>query len=232
VSSDKIVLPLVTREQLGKKNQKLRAEGRIPAVVYGHGDDAQAVSADAKVLERAYASAGGNKIIGLKIDDARQKNALIHEVQTDFRGNLLHADFYLVRMDEKIKTEIPLHFTGESTAVYQDEGTLVRNLETVEVEALPGDLPESFEVDISVLDDFEKTLKVSDLQVPAGVEIVTEPEALIAKVDPPISAEALAELEEPVTEELPEGVQEDVEVVPDDGEETRKEPENKADGAD
>lgn len=231
--TDKIVLSLASRTATGKANRVLRSEGKTPAVVYGHGDAAQVVTADSHELDKVYANAGGNKIIGLKIDDARQKNALIHQVQADVRtGHLIHADFYLVRMDEKIKTEVPLHFTGESTAVYQQEGTLLRALETVEIEALPADLPENFEVDIAVLDDFEKTITVADLKVPAGVEVLTPADELVVRVEPPRSEEELEELDAPIDEaaELPEGVQEEQEVVSEE-EDTRKEPHGKADGA-
>jgi large subunit ribosomal protein L25 len=231
--ADKLVVSLQSRTRTGKANRALRAAGQIPAVVYGHGAPAQAVLANDRELEKLYAHAGGNQIVGLKIDDARQKNALIHDVQLDSRtGKLIHVDFYLVRMDEKLKTEVPLHFTGESTAVYQQEGTLLRPLETVEVEALPGDLPESFEVDISILDDFDKSITVADLKVPAGVDVLTPAEEVIAKVEPPRSDEELEELDEPIDEaaEMPEGVAEDQEVVTED-QETVKEPQNKADGA-
>jgi large subunit ribosomal protein L25 len=234
--SEKIVVPMHSRTAIGKAVRELRATGQVPAVVYGHGAEAQPVAVDSREFEKIYAKAGGNQIIGLKIDDARQKNALIHDVQLDSRtGHILHADFYLVRMDEKIKTEIPLHFTGESTAVYQQEGTLVRPLETVEVEALPGDLPESFPVDIGVLDDFDKTITVGDLVVPAGVDILTPVEELVAKVEPPRSDEELEELEAPIDEtaEMPEGaVEEDQEVIEGEAQSTDKEPQNKAAGAD
>src|SRR4051812_22729867 len=118
--SDKTLVALQTRTQTGKANRKLRADGHTPAVVYGRGEKTHTVSVDSRELEKVYAASGGNQIIGLKIDDAGQKNALIQDVQLDVRtGHILHADFYLVRMDEKIKTQVPLHFTGESTAVYQ-----------------------------------------------------------------------------------------------------------------
>jgi large subunit ribosomal protein L25 len=229
---DKIVLNLTAREERGKQARRLRTDGRTPAVVYGHGKEAQAVSADARVMEKTYAQAGGNKIIGLKLDEARMQNALIHQVQRDPRtGHLTHADFYLVRMDEKIKTEIPLHFTGESTAVYQQEGTLVRPLDTIEVEALPADLPEKIEVDISILDDFEKSITVGDLKITGNVEVLTPAEELVARVEAPRSDEELEALDEEINEsaEMPEGVQEEQEVIVED-QETRKEPTNKADG--
>ena len=235
-ASDKIVLKATTREQRGKALRQLRDEGQTPAVIYGHGSETQSLSFDARELSRAYARAGGNKIIGVKIDDARQKNALFHEVQIDApTGKILHADLYLVKMDEKIKTEIPLVMTGESTAVYQQEGSLVRPLESIEVEALPGELPESIEFDISVLDNFDKSITVGDLKIPAGVEVLTAPEELVAKVEPPRSDEELEELDAEIDEkaEMPEGAIEEgeEEVIEDKDEPTRKEPEGKAAGA-
>ncbi len=233
--SDKIVLPMVTRTVTGKATRKLRAQGQTPAVVYGSGSAATAVTVDAKVLQRTYQQAGVSKILGIKIDDARQKNALIQDVQVDpVSGNLMHVDFYLVKMNEKLKTEIPLQFTGESTAVYQQEGILIRPLETIEIEALPGDLPESFVVDISILDDFEKTITVADLTVPEGVEILTPAEELVAKVEAPVSEEELeADLAAPIDEaaEMPEGALEESEVI-DSPEQGQREEQNKAAGAD
>ncbi len=207
---DKIVLALSGRKEKGKANAALRAQGLTPAVVYGHGVESESVSASTKELTKVYSEAGGNKIISLKVDGAKETNALIHDVQHDVRtGELTHADFYIVRMDEKLTTAVPLYFVGESTAVFQMEGVLLKALETVEVEALPGDLPDHIEVDISVLDDFEKAIHVSDLKAPKGVEILDEADSLVARVEEPRSEEELAELETEVTEVLPEGVAEE-----------------------
>ncbi len=235
MSTDKITVSLSTREQRGKSNQALRLAGQTPAVVYGHGSEPQSVAVETKIIDKVYAQAGGNKIIGLKIDDERMKNARIQDVQRNVRnGHLSHIDFYLVKMDEKLKAEIPLHFTGESTAVYQQEGSLIRPIETIEIEALPGNLPESFEVDISVLDDFDKTITVADLKIPEGVELLTALEEVIAKVEPPRSDEELEELDAEIDEkaEMPEGAVEDSEVVDSNDGGTRKEPQDKAAGAD
>ncbi len=216
---DTLELGAVKRTEVGKQVKQLRASGMVPGVIYGHGGKPETLSFAKKEVEKLYREAGSNKIIALKVEGGSKVNALFHEVQQDSRNDaILHVDLYRVRMDEKIKTEIPLHFVGESTAVYQQEGTLVKNLETVEIEALPGDLPESFEVDIAVLDDFEKTIHVSDLKIPAGVELLTDPEELIAKVEPPRSDEEMAELDEAVSEELPEGVAEDQEVISEESE--------------
>jgi large subunit ribosomal protein L25 len=214
---EKIELAAVKRSTRGKKNHALRAEGKVPAVVYGRGVKAEPLELEARVIERVYTQAGGNKILALKIGEGRARNVLIHDVQrSPLRGDLIHVDFYVVRMDEELKAEIPLHFVGESTAVYQGEGTLVKNVETVEVECLPGDLPESLEVDIATLDDFEKTITLADLALPEGVKIVAEElDTVVAKVDPPRTDEEMAELDEVVDEsaELPEGVKEEAPVV-------------------
>jgi large subunit ribosomal protein L25 len=214
---DKIVLGAIKRSVKSKQAVILRAEGKVPGVVYGRGVRTEPLTLDSKELEKVYRHAGGNKIVSLKIGDERAKNVLIHDVQRgSLRGELTHADFYVVRMDEEIKTEVPLHYTGESTAVYQQEGTLMKNLDVVEVESLPADIPESFEVDISVLDDFEKTITLADLTLPAGVKLTEEDlGTLVAKVEPPRSEAELAELEEDVNEaeELPEDVKEEQPVV-------------------
>lgn len=201
---DKIVLKASTRTETGKQARKLRRRALVPAVMYGRGTESLTVTLGSKELEEAYAEAGGNTIIGIKIDDSRMKNILIHDVQRDsLTDQLIHADLYAVRMDEKIKTEVPIHMIGESTAVFQDGGSLLTPLETVEVEALPADLPHSFEVDIAVLDDFEKTLHVSDLVIPEGVELLSDLELVIAKVEAPRSEEELeADLAEPIVEDV------------------------------
>lgn len=202
---EKIELEASKREARGRKNDSVRAKGLVPAVVYGHGVKSEPLQIDSQLLERVYRRAGGNKIVALKVGEQRPRNVLIHEVQRGAaRGELRHVDFYAVRMDEALKAEVPLHFIGESTAVYRDEGSLMKNMEAVEVECLPADLPESIEVDISVLDDFEKAITLGDLTIPKGVKLVTEDlTAQVAKVEAPRSEEELAELEEEPGEAVP-----------------------------
>jgi len=212
---EKIELVASKRTASGKKNRILRAAGKVPAVVYGRGVKSEPLELDAKVIERVYRHAGGNKIVALKVGEGRARNVLIHDVQVGrAQGELTHVDFYVVRMDEVLTAEIPLHFTGEADAVFKGEGTLVKNLEMVEVECLPSDLPEALEVDISPLDDFEKTLTLADLKIPAGVKLTEEDlETIIAKVEPPRTEAEMEELDEAVEEELPEGAQEEEPVV-------------------
>ena len=213
---NKMTLTAAPRTTLGKKNAGLRADGKVPAVAYGRAKESVSIEVDARELDKVFEQAGYNQIVDVKIGDEKPQGALIHDVQRNGRtGTIIHADLYLVRMDETLRTEIPLHFIGESTAVYQDEGTLVKNVEEIEVECLPGNLVENITVDISVLDDFEKTITLADLVIPAGIKLLEEDlETLVAKVDPPRSEDEMAELDEAVTAELPEGVAE--EVVPED----------------
>lgn len=201
---DVIELAAQTREARGKQVKAVRAEGNVPAVIYGHGIESQSLSVGQRSLTKVFGEAGSNKMVSLSVDDGKPYNVMIHDVQTDSRtGQILHADFYKVKMNEKIKAEIPLHFTGESTAVYKLEGSLIQGLSTVEVEALPANLPESIEVDITVLDDFDKTIHVSDLTIPGNVELLTDETELIAKVEPPRSDEELEALDEDVVEDIP-----------------------------
>jgi len=212
-----IELTAEKRTVRGRKARVLRSGGKVPAVVYGRGVKSELLEVESRELEKVYAKTGGNKIVALKIGSGRARNVLIYDVQHGaLRGELTHADFYVVRMDEVLRAEVPLHFAGESTAVYRDEGTLLKNMEAVEVECLPGDLPESIEVDISVLDDFEKTITLADLALPEGVKLVHEDlGALVARVEPPRSDEEMAELDQAVNEqaELPEGVKEEAPAV-------------------
>jgi large subunit ribosomal protein L25 len=212
---DKIELVAEKRTVTGKKNKALRAAGKVPAVVYGHGVSSEPLELEGKSVERVYRTAGGNKIVALKVGGGRAKNVLFHDVQhSSARGEITHVDFYVVKMNELLKADIPVHFTGESNAVFQGEGTLMKNLESVGVECLPGDLPDALEVDISVLDDFEKTITLADLKLPDDVKLVDEDlTTLVAKVEPPRSEEEMAELEETVEAELPEGVAEEDPIV-------------------
>ena len=212
---DKYVLEARDRDLTGESLKKLRLSGRVPGVVYGHGKKVEHIDVDATELEKVYRGAGGNKIIALKVGDHRAKNVVIYATHNDpVRGKIIHFDLYLVKMDEELRAEVPIHFIGESTAVYKDEGSLLKNLESLEVECLPANLPESFVVDVSVLDDFDKSITVADIAVPEGVKLLIDNlDTVIARVERPRSDEDLAELDETISEELPEGVREEEPIV-------------------
>lgn len=203
---EKIKLQAKKRDILGKKVAGLRREGLIPAVLYGKDKDNMSLTVDKKEFDRAYRLSGGSTLVLLEIDDEKAKNVLVKEVSKDpVTGDAIHADFYQVRMSEKITANVPLNFTGDSVAVMDLSGSLITNKSELAVECLPADLPHEIEVDISVLEDFDSVIHIKDIKVPEGVEIKDDPEETVVLVEPPRSEEELAELEEPVEEgEMPE----------------------------
>lgn len=206
---DKLDLNAQSRDVVGKKVASLRQKGQIPAVIYGSSVDNVNISLNQADFTKLFQRAGHNNILALKIDDKKPVNTLIHSVEYDpVTSSIIHADLYQVKMDEVIKTTVPIHFVGESTAVFKDEGTLLTNLEELEVEALPADLPQNIEVDISILDDFEKSISVADITVAKGVTVLNDTSELVVKVEPPRSDEELEQLEAEVGDAVPEGEQE------------------------
>jgi len=199
-----LVIKADKRDIVGKKNAILRSEGKIPAVIYGHGFKSLNLAVNQRDFVKVFTQAGQSKIIGLSIGQDKPVQVLIHDVQYHPISSLpLHIDFYQVKMDEKIKAKVPLRFVGEAKAVFEKGGSFITNIEEVEVETLPADLPSEIEVDISKLDDFDKAIHISDLKLPPRVELLEEESELVAKVEPPRSDEELAELEEEITEEIP-----------------------------
>ena len=209
-----IALNAKSRTNIGKKARALRADGGLPAVTYGHGIKAQALELSAKEFAQVFAKAGSSTLVSLKLGDG-EKNVVIHAVQHDpVSGSPIHVDLYQVRMDEKIKAQVPLKFVGVSRAVKDLGGILVKPTETLEVEALPADLPHEIVVDLSKLEEINAKLTLKDLALPAAVRVlVDDPEYLVATVDQPRSEEELAKLDEAVTEDVEavEGVKKPVE---------------------
>lgn len=137
---DKLTLQVEARTDMGKKAQQVRTSGKVPGVIYGRGDTNQAVAVDALVFAKAYQKAGQSGLIELSVGDAKPVNVLIQDVQTNHLGRPLHVDFYQVKMDETIRTEVPLKLVGEAPGAFNLGGSLVQVLEEVEVEALPANL--------------------------------------------------------------------------------------------
>lgn len=201
--------------------ESIRRESAVPGVVYGYGLDNQNVSVDLIAFQKVLNSAGYTSLVSLVIsgDKAEEHTVLIREVQTHpVRDNITHIDFYQPRLDKPIRAQVPLHFIGESEAVRDLGGVLVRPLEEVDLEALPANLPHDIEVDISILKDFETVIHVKDLSLPADVKLYHEDEEVVALVQPPRTEE---ELEADLTEEVTEDVEsvEGVEDKPEEGEE-------------
>lgn len=192
------------RKLLGKKVNNQRDAGQVPAVVYGHGIKSEPVFVSKKEFSKAYREAGESSLVILNLE-GKKRNVLIHGIQTDpVRNEIIHADFYQVKMDEKIKAKVPIVFLGESPLVKSEGGVLIKNIQEVEVEALPQDLPRNLEVDTALLKSFDDHIFIKDLNVASGVKISADPSEIVASVTPPRSEEELAALEEKIEEKIEE----------------------------
>ncbi len=199
---DKITLKAQEREVLGKKVKNLRREGIIPAHVFGKKINTEHVSVSAADFSKVFAEAGESGLIDLKIGDSKIRPVLVRDVQFDpVHGKPLHIDFYQVNLTEKVKVTVPIMTVGEEPeSVHAGETIIIQPMNEVEVEALPADLPENIKVDITPLQKLDDAIAVSQLKVPAGVEVLADPEAVVVKLDSAVSAEA-AELMEEMQEE-------------------------------
>jgi len=191
------------REVRGKKVAAYRKRGLLPAVLYGgKSDGAVALFVPEKDFSRVYRAAGESSLITLHVGVNDLRQVVVHEVSPHpVTGAFLHIDFFEVRMDEKMKTKVPLAFVGESPAVKNDGGMLVRTLQEVDVECLPSDLPHEIAVDVSVLKKFRDAIRVKDLLLPHGVALRGDADEVVATVEEPRSEAELESLAGKVEEE-------------------------------
>jgi large subunit ribosomal protein L25 len=200
-----VKLSAEVRDGVGKgAARKIRARGKVPAVLYGPQVEPKRVAVDERALWHAlHTDAGMNVLIDLQID-GQEYLTLPREVQRDIvRGTLLHVDFLRIRKDVAIQVDVPVHLVGESQGV-KEGGVVEHHLWELKVECLPTDVPESIEADISRL-GIGDSLHVSDLRVPGNVTVLTPEEETIVSVVPPPVLELPEEA--PVEEEVPEGAE-------------------------
>lgn len=176
------------RSIVGKHLRSLRAAGILPAVIYGEGVESTPLAIAQKDFEKIFREVGETSLVILKVAGGGEYNALIHDVAEDpMTLEPIHADFYAVRMDKPIEAKIRLVFIGESPAVKNEQGILVKVLHELEVKALPKDLPHEIAVDLSFLGHIEDKLYVSDISLPVGVFVLTNTQEVVALVEPPRS---------------------------------------------
>lgn len=189
-----IVLEAQFRELLGKKTRRLRRQGVIPVHLYGRGVDSMSLQAEAATLQKAMAQAGPITPISVRVS-GQEHMVVVRQVQRHpATGRLLHVDFLQVSVTEKMRTEVPIHLVGTAPAIRLQSGVLSQAIHTVLVEALPLEMPRELEADVSGLDDFEKVVRVGDIRVGPGITVLTDPEAVVARVGRPrVVEEAVAE---------------------------------------
>jgi large subunit ribosomal protein L25 len=176
-------LKATPRQPLGKRSRRLLREGKLPAIVYGHNTEATPITLDKLEFQKVFLKSGRTQLVDLVLDGDRTEKVLVREIQTHPRRlGPIHVDFYQVNLQEKIEVEVPVRLVGESGPVKQGDGDVLQPLHSIRVECLPSDIPESFEVDISPLEEIEAELRVSDIKVPSGVTVLDDPEELVVKI--------------------------------------------------
>jgi large subunit ribosomal protein L25 len=186
MSTARPTLAAAARQTTGKAVNRLRKQGRLPGVVYGHGVASSNVSVDSHEFELLRRHVGPNALVDLSVDGKKAKPVLVHGVQIHpVTRRPLHVDLFLVRMTQEMTVDVPLVAVGASVAVEQQGGTLNHQTESVRVRALPDHLPQSIEYSIETLVDFEASIHVHDLAIPADVTLLSNPDDVVAKVLPP-----------------------------------------------
>jgi large subunit ribosomal protein L25 len=211
MAGERIQLGVKARETAGSaESRRLRASGMIPGVLYGDGKKAHPFAVEERELRRVLTGDHGlHAILDVVFDGQKTAHhAVLKEYQLDpTRPRLLHIDLHEVRLDQTIQTQVAVEPFGESAGV-KEGGVLTLVLREINVEALPMEVPDRFEVDISAL-LIGDSLRVSDIRPPEGVTILDDPEAVVLNVTPPTKIEEPEPEEEEELEEgeLPEGVE-------------------------
>jgi len=177
---EKVVLKATKRDVVGKQVKALRREGKLPAVIYGRHTDPININLDTRVASAVLAKATSSSLVTIDVEGTEHL-ALVREKQRDYIKNmLLHVDFLAVSLTEKLRTRVAVHFVGVSLAVKDFNAVLVHNLEELEVECLPADLPERIDVDISALARPGEGIRVRDVQVSDKVRLLADPDNMVA----------------------------------------------------
>jgi large subunit ribosomal protein L25 len=171
----------------------LRRTRIIPAVFYGKSQKSLPLQMPYGIFRKVYLKAGGNHIIELHIDGKKKETVLVHDVQFyPLTGEISHVDFLAVSLSEEVTTHVPVEITGVSLAVKDMGGILTTVKHEIEVKCLPMDIPQSIPVDISVLADFTCSVHVKDLNIPAKVKVLDNPEDVVVTVSAPREEEVVA----------------------------------------
>ncbi len=204
---DRMEMEVQTRPSLtkGELNQ-IRREDKVPAVLYGRGDDNFSVVVDGRTLRQVLMTGGGNVLLDLKVKSkgkkTRQETVMFRDIQRDilYQDRILHVDFIRISMTDKIEVPVYLNFVGDPAGV-EEGGVLSLVTREVEVKCLPGDIPEQFDIDISAL-NIGDSITAEALVFEDDIEMITPPDTTLAQVLAPMAEE---ELEPAIEEELEEG---------------------------
>jgi large subunit ribosomal protein L25 len=196
---EQIELQATKRDILGKKVRFLRRQGITPVHVFGHGIESLSLQCDTANLQRVIAQTGQTRIINLNIDGEKTpRTVMVRETQQNIlKGDLLHVDFYQVKMTEVIDVDVPIVLVGEAPALRNKENMLSQELNELSIQCLPANIPNSIEIDVTSLAEPEEAIRVSDIVPGEGVTILNDPEVMVARIT----------VQREIVEEVPEVVE-------------------------
>lgn len=172
----------ITQREKGKKAASLRQKGLLPAVIYGRAQESTPISLDRKTFEKLFQKAGESTVITLK-GLGEDKDALIHQVDVDaVTGVPIHADFYAIAKGQTVTVSVPFEFEGESLAVKEKGGILVKVMHDIEVECQPRDLPSAIHIDISKLVELDSQIKIKDLGLSEALKVSVDQDEVVAMI--------------------------------------------------
>lgn len=211
MTTQTVSLQLEPREVLGKKVKQLRRSGIVPVHLYGPGVESRAVQCRAQTLIQALSAAGGNTPITVTIQgEPGNQLAFAREIQWDpRRDDLLHVDLLVAEASRQVSAQVPIVLSGEAPGARVSDGTVVQQLRSVDVEALPLEMPAQIEVDLAVLAEPDSVVRAGDLALPASVTLLTEPEEVVVRIELPRAlVEGAVEAEREETGEATSGAEE------------------------
>lgn len=221
---DILTLKAEKRNQLGRKVKGLRKEGVVPANVFGKKIKSESIQIKLVDFNKIFKETGETNLLELHINGDK-KPVLVHNIQKNpVTEEVLHVDFLQVNLKEKVTAEIPIELIGESPAEKQALGTLVQHMDEVEVEALPTDLPEKFEIDVSFVTQVDQVVCLGDIKVDKGkVEIKEDLEKIVLKIEPLREEKEEVKTSEEVSEEDKDKVKKEEETQSPEEEKTERE---------
>lgn len=220
---EQLELNATLREITGKKVKRLRREGLVPGIIYGHGVGSVPLKFDAHDLELLVSQAGGSTLVKIFVEGTDEPyTAIVRDVQRHIlKRNVTHIDLQALSMTEKVRVDIPLILINPAEALEEMDAMLLQQLNEVAVECLPGDLVGSIEVDVSDMSEIGDSISLSDVTPPSGIEFLTPVDETVALISA-IEEEVIEEEEEELLLEEPLEVGE-VEVIGRGGEEEEEE---------
>jgi large subunit ribosomal protein L25 len=179
-------MPILKAQKRDKKTslKKIRKEGYVPGVLYGPNLENILVKVEEKEFKKIFKEVGESTLVNLQIEDlGKSFNVLIHDFQKDpISGKILHIDFYLPGEKSKVKVNVPIVFEGESKAVKEKGGVLIKEIQEIEISGPVNLLPKEIKVDLSKLEEIGDKILVKDLILPRGIKILKNPEEIVANV--------------------------------------------------